>query len=219
MAGLSERRWVWQLDLLPHSLDPGAQTLAPGPCSPRAGVRVRPRRARAIKRRGPSDPNSIRRPGFFLTTCARRHRVMSLLRTSSSLRRVVLGPVPLYKPLVPATQRVDRLSHCQARTSRPPWDHQIRFSSGPPQGTGQDKDPYKVLGVPSDIPQSKIKAAYYAQAKKLHPDASKRKTNPEFHDVNRSTPRRLFSFLGGTSPADEQTLATAFRRVRQDFNS
>lgn len=147
---------------------------------------------------------SIRRPGFSLTTCARRHRVMSLLRTSSSLRRLVLGPVPLCKPFVSATQRVD---------------HQTRFSSGPPQGTGQDRDPYKVLGVPSDIPQSKIKAAYYAQAKKLHPDASKRKTNPEFHDVSRPRPGRPPTFLGGTSPADEHTLATAFRRVRQDFNS
>ncbi|KAL2278941.1 hypothetical protein FJTKL_14094 [Diaporthe vaccinii] len=105
---------------------------------------------------------------------------MSLLRTSSTLRRLFVEPAPLYKPCAPAARRVGGPSQSQTTTTRPPWAHQTRLSSSDDKGSGQDDDPYKVLGVPSNIPQSKIKPAYYAQAKKLHPDASKRQNSLQF---------------------------------------
>ncbi|POS68791.1 mitochondrial DnaJ chaperone [Diaporthe helianthi] len=100
---------------------------------------------------------------------------MSLPRTSFTLRRLLLEPIVIYTPCTPAIRHVVGAAHCQLTTRRRPWAHQSRFASNdPPRGAGkEEKDPYKVLGVPNDIPQESLQKAFYAKAKKHHPDASK----------------------------------------------
>lgn len=137
---------------------------------------------------------------------------MSLLRTSS---RLFPGPVPFYKPCAPAIRRVGGPSHSQTTTTRLPWAHQTRLSSSNDKGSGQDDDPYKVLGVPSNIPQSKIKSAYYAQAKKLHPDASKRKNTSKFLKVSRPKPGP--PCCERTSPINEEAFRHSFKTLTKSF--
>lgn len=144
---------------------------------------------------------------------------MSLLHTSSTLRRLFLGPGPLYRPCVSANRLVEGFSHCQTTKTRPPWAHQARFSSSDLQGNGQDDDPYKILGIPKDAPQSEIKKAYYAQAKKLHPDASKRKNTEGFHKVSGPHTRPSPSCCQGISRDNKPTFVTASSRLRQDLKS
>lgn len=142
---------------------------------------------------------------------------MSLLRTSSPLRRLFLGPAPLYKPCAPVTRRVGGPAQRQTTTTNPSWAHQTRLSSSDDKGSGQDDDPYDVLGVPSDIPQSKIKPAYYAQAKKLHPDARKRQGSTDFLKVSRPKPNRIPPCRERTSPVYEETFRYSFEPLTKSF--
>lgn len=167
----------------PWPLDPGPWTLCEGETLT----------SRVIKRCGPKDPNSIASIDVLTICGASRGHVMRLLRTSSTLKRLFPGPGLLYKPCAPVTRRVNGLSQGHtATTTRPPWAHQTRFASSDPNGSGQDDDPYKVLGVSANVAQSKIQPAFHALALKLHPDRmppgasdeEKKKRKREFQDVS-----------------------------------
>lgn len=145
---------------------------------------------------------------------------MSLPRTSFTLRRLLLEPIAVYTPYTPAIRHDFGAASCQLTTRRRPWAHQSRFASNDPKGTGNEKDPYKVLGVPRDVPQKGVQTAYYNEAKKLHPDASN-EDRAKFQEVSPSCLRRLLfpcSRRARTSHINKKTFAIACSGLREDKN-
>ncbi|TXT11221.1 hypothetical protein VHUM_01972 [Vanrija humicola] len=90
----------------------------------------------------------------------------------------------LSQPAVASSSASPAARHSQPpATASPQWRARRAFH-GSSKNTAEHKNPYETLGVPKDAKAGDIKKAYYALAKKWHPDSNKEEGAAEkFHEI------------------------------------